>query len=198
MLRRSGMSSLQEPAPNGGATCSRPSRAGSSRLRTDGRAIEANFVVRFLIYYRGASGTPGFGAHVRTSTQPGGSGPEATPAQPALLRRGLLAALHHLFHISVDGVDHLRVRIRLAIDNDFVEALLGALDVDRVSLVVAVPPAAVPGAEEVGVIRGGAGELGAGQRPHVEIAFRIQIGRQRDLSLGRRRGRDHRGRYDQS
>src|SRR5208337_1484676 len=40
--------------PNGGATCSRPSRAGSSRLHTDGRAIEANLVVRFLIY-RGAS-----------------------------------------------------------------------------------------------------------------------------------------------
>ena len=77
----------------------------------------------------------------RTEFQPpGGARIRAPPADPRSLTAGL-----HLLHVGVDRVDDLRVRIGFAIDDDFVEALLCASDVDRVSLQAAVPPAAVPG-----------------------------------------------------
>src|SRR5215467_14393177 len=51
--------------------------------------------------------------------------------------RSLTAGLH-LPHIGIDGVDDFVVRVSFAINDNFVDALFGAGDVDRVSLQLAV------------------------------------------------------------
>src|SRR5579864_4411373 len=56
-------------------------------------------------------------------------------------RSSLLGASLHLLDIGVDRVDDLGVRMGFAIDDDLVDALFGAGDVDRVPLHVAIPPA---------------------------------------------------------
>jgi hypothetical protein len=89
--------------------------------------------------------------------------------------------LLHLLHKGVDRIDNFLIGIGFAIDDDLVDAFLGAVDVDGVPLHMTVPPAAVPGAEEIGVLLIGVGELRAGQCPNIEIPFFVHVGLQFDL-----------------
>src|SRR6185437_16762778 len=59
-------------------------------------------------------------------------------------RPRLLAARLNPLHIGVDRVHDLDVRMGLAIDDDLVDPLFGARNVDCMPLEVPVPPAAVP------------------------------------------------------
>src|SRR5208337_5495603 len=94
--------------------------------------------------------------------------------------------LAHLLDIDVHRGDDLLVRMGLAIDDDAVLQLLGAIDLHLAEVREAVVPAAVPDGHEVGVFLPGAGQLRAGQLLNVEIAVGVGIGRQVDR-IGLRR-----------
>src|SRR6202020_588597 len=91
--------------------------------------------------------------------------------------------LAHLLDVDVHRCDDLRLRIGLAIDDDPMLELLGAIDLQFAVPSQAVVPAAVPNGHEVGVFLKGVGELSAGQLLYVQVALRIGVGGQLDLSL---------------
>src|SRR5208337_1363751 len=93
--------------------------------------------------------------------------------------------LAHLLDIDVHRSDDLLVRMGLAIDNDAVLQLLGAIDLHLAEVREAVVPAAVPDGHEIGVFLPGAGQLLAGQLLNVEIAVGVRICAQVDLRLPR-------------
>src|SRR3984885_11723742 len=93
--------------------------------------------------------------------------------------------LAQLLDLDVHCGDDLRLWIVLAIDDDAVLKLLGAVDLQFAVAREAIVPAAVPDGHEVGVFLESVGELGAGQLLNVEVALGVPISAQLDLSLRR-------------
>src|SRR6202042_2376357 len=91
--------------------------------------------------------------------------------------------LAHRLDVDVHRRDDLCLRIGFAIDDDPMLELLGAIDLQLAVASQAVVPAAVPDGHEVSVFLKGVGELSASQLLDVQVALRIGIGGQLDLSL---------------
>jgi hypothetical protein len=64
--------------------------------------------------------------------------------------------------------------------------LTGARDIDVMLLRQPVVPSAVPGCQKIGILLKGSGELGTGQRLHVEEAVLVRVGLQLCLGHGAR------------
>src|SRR3984957_8445138 len=93
--------------------------------------------------------------------------------------------LAHQLDVDVHRRDDLRLRIGLAIDDDSMLELLGAVDLQFAAASKAIVPAAVPHRHKVGVFLEGVVKLSACQLLDVQNAFGVGISLELDLSLRR-------------
>src|SRR5258708_38745961 len=92
-------------------------------------------------------------------------------------------AFSHALEYDIERLDDAELRVSLAVHDQLVLGFPALSDIHVMLLCEAVVPAAVPGAQQVGLILPGAGELRACKSPDVETSFGVGIGAEIHLRL---------------